>query len=153
MEDLALDRPAFENVSLGRVELVEPRGKERLDRRRNGNRASVVGLLDERQHLLDEERVATRRSADTQVQRLLQRGALEQTGDQLVCLLFGERLQQHTGRVEFAATPSGSTVEQLGTRHAEEQDREAAREIGDVLDQVQERLLAPLDVVEQTDDW
>ena len=76
VEDLALDRPAFENVSLGRVELVEPRGKERLDRRRNGNRASVVGLLDERQHLLDEERVATRRSADTQVQRLLQRGAL-----------------------------------------------------------------------------
>ena len=72
MEDLALDRPAFENVSLGRVELVEPRGEQRLDRRRNRNRASVVGLLNEREHLLDEEWVATRRTADARLQCLVQ---------------------------------------------------------------------------------
>ena len=42
----------------------------------------------------------------------------------------------------------GPPVEQLGAGHADEQDRRARRDEGDVLDQVEQRLLGPLDVVE-----
>jgi hypothetical protein len=37
-------------------------------------------------------------------------------------------------------------------RHAEQQDRRLATEVGDVLDQVEEVRLAPVDVVEDDDD-
>ena len=49
------------------------------------------------------------------------------------------------------ATPPGARPE-LGAGEAEQQDRRAGREQGDVLDEVEERLLAPLDVVEQADE-
>ena len=53
-----------------------------------------------------------------------------------------ERLEPHRHR------PGGAAVEQLGAGHAEQQERGAAGEQRDMLDQVEERLLAPLDVVE-----
>ena len=48
--------------------------------------------------------------------------------------------------------PVGAAVEQFRPRHAEQQDRRIARQIGDVVDQVEERLLAPVQVVENTDE-
>ena len=44
---------------------------------------------------------------------------------------------------ELAAAPGRAALEQLGPRQAEEQDRRVAREVGDVLDQVEEGRLAP----------
>ena len=60
----------------------------------------------------------------------------------------GERLEQHGRRVQLAAAPARPPVEQLGPRHAEQQDRRVARQVGDVLDQVEERRLPPVEVVE-----
>ena len=57
-----------------------------------------------------------------------------------------ERLEPHRDR------PGGAAVEQLRAGHAEQQERGAAREQRDMLDQVEERLLAPLDVVEHDDE-
>ena len=59
-----------------------------------------------------------------------------------------EALEQDRRGVELAASPHRTIVKQLGSRHAEHQDRGVARPIRDVLDQVQEGRLAPLDVVE-----
>ena len=42
----------------------------------------------------------------------------------------------------------GRSVEQLGPREADEQDRGVARPVGEVLDEIEERRLAPVDVVE-----
>ena len=69
--------------------------------------------------------------------------------DQLVGLLLGERLQEHAGRVQLAASPVRSPVEQLRARHAQEQYRRPTREIRDMLDELEKDVLAPLDVVEQ----
>ena len=44
--------------------------------------------------------------------------------------------------------PLAAALRELGPGEAEEEDRRAGREQRDVLDQVEERLLAPLDVVE-----
>ena len=65
----------------------------------------------------------------------------------------GERLEQDRRRVQLAAAPAGSQLEQLGPGDAEEEDRRVARPVGDVLDQVEEDRLRPLDVVEHEDLW
>ena len=49
------------------------------------------------------------------------------------------------------AAPARSHVEQLGARDAEEEDRRVAREVGDVLDEVDEDGLGPLQVVDDDD--
>ena len=56
VEDPALDRTALEHGPLGNVELVEPGRHERLNGGRDTDLA-ILGIADERQHLLDEERV------------------------------------------------------------------------------------------------
>ena len=63
MEDAALDSAALEHAALARVELVETRGEERLDGRRDRH-VAVVRLLDERDHLLHEKRIALGRRTD-----------------------------------------------------------------------------------------
>ena len=73
MEDAALDRAALEHAALGGVELVEARGQQRLDRRRHGH-VAVARLLDERDHLLDEQRVALGRLADPVAQVVVEVG-------------------------------------------------------------------------------
>ena len=57
MERSALDRAALEHVPLPGIELIQPRREQRLDRRRNGDLV-VARLLQQRDHLLDEQRVA-----------------------------------------------------------------------------------------------
>ena len=59
VEHLAFDRAALEDGALRRVELVEARCEQRLQRRRHLDLA-VAGRLHHRRHLLHEERVAAR---------------------------------------------------------------------------------------------
>jgi hypothetical protein len=72
--------------------------------------------------------------------------------DHRVGVLRAERLQQHGRRIDLAPGPARATVEELRSGGAEQQDRRVPRQIGDVLDEVEERLLAPVDVVEDADD-
>ena len=139
MEDLALDRAALEHPPLGRVELVEAGREQRLQGRRHLD--LVARLIGHRQHLADEQRVAAGRAGDPLAQLLRHSRA-----DQARRVLAAQRLEPHRHR------PGGAAVEQLRARHAQDQDRGAAREQRDVLDQVEERLLAPLDVVEHDDE-
>jgi hypothetical protein len=60
-------------------------------------------------------------------------------------------LERNGRRVQLASGPGRPTIEKLRTSHAEEKDGSTAREIGDVLDQLEEGLLAPLDVVEDAE--
>ena len=135
MEDLALDRAALEDASLGRLELVEPRGEQRVQRRRDDDLA--LRLAGHRDHLLDEERVAACGARDPLAQVL--GGVL---GDELANVVVGKRLEPERHR------PGGPLIGERGPCHAEQQDRRVRGEQRDVLDQVVEGLLAPLDVVE-----
>ena len=63
-----------------------------------------------------------------------------------------ERLEENRRRVPLPSAPVRATLEQLGPRHAEEQDRRVAAQVGDVLHQVEEPLLAPVQVVEHADE-
>ena len=148
VEDPALDRAALQHGAFMRFELVEASGEQRLNRRRNGHRP-VAGLLKERNHLLDEERVTLGSLPYAGAQSPVQ---VRQALDQALGLLGRKRLEQHRGRVDLAAAPACSAVEQIRPRHAEQQDGRIARKIGHVLDQVEKGLLTPVQVVEDTDE-
>ena len=141
MEHLALDGRCFEDGSLGGVELVEASREQRLDRRRRRD-PLVARLLQHRRQLLDEQRVAVGGRDDALRHRGVRRPIPEPGRDHLFCFLRGERLEAHE------TAPARPPVEQLRPRHADEQDRRAGRHERDMLDQVEQCFLGPLDVVE-----
>ena len=59
-----------------------------------------------------------------------------------------QRRQRDELRVRLRRHPLRPDVEELGAREAEQEHRRAAEPVGEVLEQVEERRLAPLDVVE-----
>ena len=139
---------AFEHASLGRIELVEARGKQRLNCR--GYRdVVVVGLANKRDHLLEEQRVPLGRRADPVSQRLA--NASERV-EQAVGLRRVQRLQESGGRVKHAGAPARAGVEQLRTCRAEQKDRRVTRKHSDVLEKVEELLLRPVEVFENANE-
>ena len=151
VEDTPLDGASLQHSAFSWLELVDPRGEQGLNRSRHSDLA-VARVLDERDHLLDEERIPLRRVADPLLEIRRERGVTEQPLQQLVGLGGAERLEQERRRVQLAAAPALPLVEELRPRDAEEQDRRLAREIGNVLEEVEEGRLAPVDVVEHRDD-
>ena len=139
VEDLTLDRATLEHPPLGRVELVQACREQQAQAR--GHLDPRSRLSGHRQHLGDEERVAARRHGDPRAQ-LLRHGRSDQAGR----VLSTERLQPHRHR------PGRAALEQLRARDADHQQRSTAREQHDMLDQVEERLLTPLNVVKQKDE-
>src|SRR5436190_7439986 len=67
MEDAPFDRAALQHRPLRRVELIEPRRQERLNRRWHRD-VAVRGVAKEPDHLLDEERIPLGRVADARSQ-------------------------------------------------------------------------------------
>ena len=67
-------------------------------------------------------------------------------------LVVVQPLQQDRCRVELAAAPAGAVVEKFRASEAHEQDRRVPRPVGNVLDEIEEGRLAPLQVVEDDDE-
>ena len=134
MEHFALHRRPFEHPALRRLEPVETGGEHRAERRGHDH---VARALRHRKHLLDEQRVPARRQRDLASE--LERDAL---GDQL----------HHMGLVERTESqrdgPARPQLRELGACDTEQEDRPPGRQQRHVLDEVEECLLAPLDVVE-----
>ncbi len=108
-------------------------------------RAFEQAVVDQhREHLLDEERVAFGRIGHPAWTSVGQLRPAEEVLDELSGLGLVQRLEQDRGRVELAAAPAGSAVEQLGSREANEQDRRVPSPVGDVLDEIEEGRLRPI---------
>jgi hypothetical protein len=144
VEDPSFHGSPLEHGALGRVELVEAGGEERLDRRRHLH-GPVAAVADEGEHLLEEERVALGGLHDPLAQGICHAAEL---AEQLLGLAGIERLEENGGRVPLAAAPGWPTLEQLRPGHAEQQDRCVPGEVGDMLDQIQKRVLGPVHIVE-----
>ena len=136
VEQLSFDGSALEHGTLGGFELVEAGCEERAESRRDVDVVCVAGHC---QHLREEKRIA----AGCVGNSLPQLGG--QRGDQLVGCGRRQRLEAQSDR------PVGALREQLGPGHADEQDRRPRGEQRHALDEVEEGLLAPLDVVEHRD--
>ena len=151
MEDLALDGSALHDDAHVPVERVDPRLQERVDRRRNSDLAVSAVLADHRQHLLDVERVARRGRRDAFAQVARERGIGDEPVHQLRAFARRERFQEQRRRVQLAAAPVRPGIQQLGARDAQKEDRSVAREVGQMLDEVDEDGLGPLQVVDHDD--
>ena len=145
VEHLTFDGAALQHGPLGPLELVEARGDQRLKRRRHLDLA-VAGRLHHRHHLLHEERVAARGVEDALAHVTAEHLLPDTRIHQRFCLVRFERLQpQH-------APPAAPAVEQLRSGHAQEKDRSARGQERDVLEEIEEDVLSPLDVVEDRDE-
>ena len=88
-----------------RPELVEPSGQQRLDGRRHADTRPSPRSADHREHLLDEERIALGRRADSPAEAESSGRPSSSRIDQLVGLGLRERLEEDGRRVELAAAP------------------------------------------------
>ena len=147
MEDSALDRAALEHAALVRVELVEPRGEQCLDRRRDGNssrRGSRAGARPSPRRRAGFLR-PPRGSSPGASRRRRRR---EQPRDERV----GSPAESGSSStvVAFSLPPPQSGRRSSSSGRAMQSSRIGASrlKVGDVLDEIEERLLAPVDVVE-----
>ena len=113
-----------------------------------GRRLALTGLPDERDDLLEIEGVAVGGVDDPLPQRELD--AAEGV-EELVGLRLVERLQDDGGGVGMPGAPASTSLEQIRASHAEHEDQGVAAEEGDVLDELEQRLLPPVEVVEDAD--
>ena len=149
------DRCALEKRLPRRRQMVDARGDERLERVGDASRPAVPGAALE-QHadrLLDEQRVALGPLEQLLRQRGrdLTRGSGElddELLDEQLALVRRERLQLDRGRAHAPSAPPRPRVEQLGPGEAEDEKRRADP-VREVLDQVEKRLLGPVDVLEE----
>ena len=139
MEDLSFDGGSFEHGPLAGLQLVESGGEQRLQRRRDDDLA--VGRACHADHLVHEERVAAGGARDSLAELAgSPRGSSESTSpavrrsSRIVTCQSGRR-----------STSSGRAMQRIRIGLS-------GREKRDVLDQVEEGLLAPLDVVEHDDE-
>ena len=72
----------------------------------------------------------------------------EEVLDQRLRLLFGERLEKDRGRIHLPSAPAGAGVEELGPSQTQKEDRRFAAPVGDVIDEIEQRLFSPVHVVE-----
>ena len=139
VEDLPLDRAALRGLALRSCEPVEPRSEELLERR--GDRGVRV-VREHRSQLLDEEGVAARGVAHPRELRLSD----TERGREGVDLARRERGEAHD-----RPRPLRPALEQLRPRQPDQQDASPAV-ARHVLDQIEQRVLRPVQVVEHDHD-
>ena len=161
VEHLALHRAAFHHRALLGIEAVQARGEQQLDGRRHREVGQILGraphlpvesqqaVVDQHaDHLLDEQRVTVGRREDALASRRRQVVLAEQVVEQFDGGIAGQRLEQDRRRVHLAAAPLRAQLEQLGPRDHEQQHRGVAGPVGEVLHQVEQQGLGPVQVVD-----
>ena len=148
-EMAADDRRAAEDVQLARVETVETTCDQCFDRRRRLLERDIGRLRGECEQLLGEERIPARVLDDTVLHVGCNRAArklLDQGRD----LLRRQRIQLDHESRRRRATPAGPRLEQVAARDAQDQHRRVDP-LAEVLDEIEQRRLRPVDVVERDD--
>ena len=136
----------LEQVLLGPRERVEPGGDHALHRFRQVAGRSAFG--EHADVLLGEERVAARPLEQRlPVVRELQR-LVEQARDQLRRLLLVQRLQGDGGRVRLPAAPGTASLQQLGPRRPDDDQRRGAKQVDEVVQELEQAVVGPVQVLE-----
>src|SRR5262245_45465198 len=148
-ELLADDGRPLDDGPLVRREPIEPCREQGVDGRWDGQVAGSRSVLpDHGEQLLDEERVALGGLGDPAQQRLVELGLAPEVPEKLLGLQLRER-REHDRLAE--RVPSRVAVEKLWPGAAEDENRGLSRPADDVLDQLDEGRLRPLEVVEADD--
>ena len=158
------DGASLDDRALARVEPVEARRQQRVDRRRHGEGGDLtdgrdarlvaldVALVDEHAHeLLDEQRVALGAGEDAVGQVGSDARVADEVLHQHAALVGAERLELDALGVRRGGGEVGSRVEQVVAGHGDDQHGQPRDRRGQVLDQVEQGRLGPVDVLEQDD--
>ena len=159
-EDLADHGGVLDELLLGGRERVEARGDHPLHRL--GQRQLALGVelppvraVDEEAAILEHphvllrvERVAAGPRQHARLDLGRQQRLLEQRAEQARGLLLGERRDRDGRRVPLAAAPARPPLEQLGARGADDEQRHAGRPVGEVVDEVEQAVVGPVQILE-----
>jgi len=152
VKETSLHRGMLKHRPLGGLQAVDPGREERVDRRRHRIVSGVRVSREHGEHLLDEERIALCHRQDPPAERRRELLFVEKPLDQTLGLRAIERVERDDRGSRLRRRPGRSCVEHVGTSQTEDQDRRTAREPRQVLQQVEQSRLGPMDVVEDDDE-
>ena len=152
MEQPALDGGALQHGPLARLQAVDARGEQRMDRRRHRLVAGVGIVGEHGEHLLDEERVPLGRTNDALPETRSHGEVADQSLDQVAGLGVAQRREGNEAGAGPGRRPGRARLEDIRPCEAEKQDRGASGEPEHVLEQVEQRRLGPVDVVDHDDE-
>jgi hypothetical protein len=146
VEEPSFDGAPHKNGTLVGRQVIEARGEQGLNRR--GHRDVPVPIFRrESEHLLDEERVSLGALADAVASSRREVRVGEEGVEERGRVQLAQRLELDNAR----AGPVRACVEELGPGGAHDNDRRPC-EPDEVLDEVEERRLGPVDVVDDRDE-
>ena len=144
--DAAHHRGVAEQLLLSRWEEVDPSGHD--PEHAVGEPLDVPAGGVHAHELLRVERIARRLCHDRFAEACVGRIAAQERLDE-VCGLGGrQRAERHGQRVPLAATPLRPALEQLRARAADHEQRRALDEVDEGVDEVEQPVVGPLEVVE-----
>ena len=149
-EHPADERRGLEHALLARLQPVDSGRDQRLHA--VGDAVEPLVLAQHAGDLLDEQRVAFRPLEHERPLRRRHVGPREQGVRELAALPWVERGELDRARTPDAAAPGGARVEQVRPRDGDDQDRNVPERPCEMLDQIEERLLRPVHVLEDEDE-
>jgi hypothetical protein len=141
-------RPTSGRAGSGIKWRTEPRWKRRPSTDARSITLAQGGLGVHCHELLDEEWVAFGRIDDAPA--VVSRD-VAQLGHERLDIAFGQRFESQQRCVWTLSRPAGPRLEELWAGRAQHEELRVAAEIGQVVEQVEQRLLRPVDVVDEDD--
>ena len=163
-EDVAHDRRGLDHGALFQAQLVDAGCEQSLDRRGDRHDRQIAGrvpptvhelqplFLDQhREQLLDEEGVALGGVDHAHSNVVVEPGVAEQVLDHALAVIRAERLE-HDVRLVWRARPFRPDLDQVRARVAENEHGCVLDRLPDVLDEIEERRLRPVEILEYDDE-
>jgi hypothetical protein len=141
-----------ERLLVGRQEVEARRDQPLHGLRQPSVVLESASLHEHARELLRVEGIASRAGEQRLLGLRRQDRALEQLGDEPRGLVVRERREREGEGVRLASTPSGPTLEQLRPCAANDEQRNAGRPVDDVVDEVEKRLVRPVQVLDDQDE-
>ena len=147
-EDAPEDGRALKQDLRAAGQAVDASSDQRLQRVGDPVVRPVVALEHHPHGLLDEERIAFGDVEQMREDRFRDLLVLHQRVGELLALFAWKRLELDRRRAHAPPAPSGPHVEQLRARKADDEERALAHPLREMVDQLEQRLFGPVDVLE-----
>ena len=152
-EDLPDNRSVAKQVLFALREAVEARRDDALERLGQRQILRRSPLEEEFRELLRVERIAS----GTLEERVLgfggEHGPVEESGDEPRRLLIREGGDGEHRRVELAASPARTALEELRAGSRDHEQRHVVHPVDELVDEVEEALVCPVEVLEDEHEW
>ena len=148
-EHLAHHGSVLEQALAIRRERIQAGGDDGLDGVRHLRAGVLVPLIGEQaDELFGIERIAAGALQELLQDRRREQHALQQPGDELAGLRVVERIQVDPLRVAGVRPEGRMAFVELRSRRAQEEERNAAHPVGEILDEGEERVVRPVQILE-----